>query len=179
MDQDELLAVELAGDLFTMITSKIIGDGPTRSADIAELAIHIHAVQNMVLANCAARAYPGQFRSLGGVVETNVESAPYPVSSRCQEAHPTSPYSCLLKAGHGGPHARNGITWLEQRGKPRYPTTWSPRDPEPPTGTVIAFDLGTPMMFVRGEWLVGERRRPISELPSDGDFRVLRWGWVK
>lgn len=47
---------------------RIIGDGPTREGDIAEMVHHIHGLQQMVMAQAAARAYPDTYRLLGGVV---------------------------------------------------------------------------------------------------------------
>jgi hypothetical protein len=47
-----------------------VADGSTREDDLAELRAAIHVVQRAVLAQAAARAYPGEFRLLGGVVET-------------------------------------------------------------------------------------------------------------
>lgn len=43
----------------------ITGDGPARGADLAELAVHLHAIENTVLAQAAARAYPDRYRLLG------------------------------------------------------------------------------------------------------------------
>lgn len=68
LSADEHRAVELAADLFNCICRDVIGSGPTRQADTAELALHVHAIQNMVLANAAARAFPSRYRTLGGVI---------------------------------------------------------------------------------------------------------------
>jgi hypothetical protein len=62
---DEHEAVTMAGDLFTLITDMIIGIGPSRDGDIMELAIHVHAIQNMILAQAAARRYSDSYRRLG------------------------------------------------------------------------------------------------------------------
>lgn len=43
----------------------IVGRGPTRRADLAELYGHVHALQQAVMSQAAARAYPEQFRLLG------------------------------------------------------------------------------------------------------------------
>lgn len=69
---DELLtptehaALNLTGQLANLI-SDIIGHGmsPEARGDQLELTIHIHAIQNAILAQAAARAYPGHFRLLG------------------------------------------------------------------------------------------------------------------
>jgi hypothetical protein len=39
--------------------------GPKRANDMFEVMLHVHALQNMVLAQSAARAYPGTYRLLG------------------------------------------------------------------------------------------------------------------
>lgn len=66
---DEREAVRMAGRLATFIEEKIIGRGPTRDQDVAELEAAVHVVQRMVLAQAAARAYPGELRLLGETVE--------------------------------------------------------------------------------------------------------------
>lgn len=40
--------------------------GPAEAEDRAEVRVHVHALQNMVLAQAAARAYPDLHRLLGG-----------------------------------------------------------------------------------------------------------------
>lgn len=47
--------------------SKVIGDGASRQGDYAEAVHHIHALQNMVLSQVAARVYPENFRLMGEV----------------------------------------------------------------------------------------------------------------
>jgi hypothetical protein len=59
-----------AGRLYTRITSEVIGDGPTRDADAAELASAIHTIQRMVLAQAAARLFPDEFRLLGEAIKS-------------------------------------------------------------------------------------------------------------
>lgn len=61
---DEHGFIRRAGDLFGDFV-EIVGDGDTRDTDIAEALLHIHALQNMVLAQAAAREYPDDFRLLG------------------------------------------------------------------------------------------------------------------
>ncbi|KLL11570.1 MULTISPECIES: hypothetical protein [Protofrankia] len=61
----ELLA-EVAG-----LLGEIVGpDEPARSGDVAELVHHVHAIQNTVLSQAAARAYPTVYRLLGGSLPT-------------------------------------------------------------------------------------------------------------
>lgn len=51
---------------FAQAWSGIVGDGATRAQDINEAIAHVHALQNMVLSQAAARAYPGRYRLAGG-----------------------------------------------------------------------------------------------------------------
>lgn len=44
---------------------EVVGDGPTRDADLAEVAYHIHALQHFVMAQAAGRAYPTEYRLAG------------------------------------------------------------------------------------------------------------------
>lgn len=60
----EQAAVQKAGDLWGDLCA-IVGDGPTRDADLHELIVHIHAIQHAVMAQAAARVYPSTFRLLG------------------------------------------------------------------------------------------------------------------
>lgn len=50
--------------------SEIVADGPSRTDDMREVAFHIHALQNMVLAQAAAREYPSEYRLMGGKIES-------------------------------------------------------------------------------------------------------------
>ena len=61
----ELAAVDLTGQLARLVR-QIIGDGPNAAADCTEAAHRIHAVQDLILAQAAARAYPERYRLLGG-----------------------------------------------------------------------------------------------------------------
>lgn len=70
-DQErELLA--LTGQVADQF-ARVIGDGPSRDGDVTEAVFHVHALQNMILAQAAARAYPDEFRLLGGVVAASME----------------------------------------------------------------------------------------------------------
>lgn len=57
-------AVDLTGQLWNLLVS-IVGDDPARKGDLRELSVHVHGIQNAVLAQAAARAYPGRYRLLG------------------------------------------------------------------------------------------------------------------
>lgn len=62
----EQAALKVTGELANLI-SDIVGHGvsPEARGDQLELTIHIHAIQNAILAQAAARAYPGHYRLLG------------------------------------------------------------------------------------------------------------------
>lgn len=64
----EHAVIRQAGDLYTAACA-VVGDGPTRDADLAELIAHVHAIQHTVMAQAASRAYPEEYRLLGGMVE--------------------------------------------------------------------------------------------------------------
>jgi hypothetical protein len=63
----ELHALDLTAQLADTL-SRIVGDGPTRAADLNELGAKIHDLQSAVMAQAAARAYPHKVRLLGDVV---------------------------------------------------------------------------------------------------------------
>lgn len=46
----------------------VVGDGPTRDADLAELIVHVHAIQRSMMSQAAARMYPSEFRLLGETI---------------------------------------------------------------------------------------------------------------
>jgi hypothetical protein len=64
----ELAALDLAARLAEKL-SQVVGDGPTRAPDLNELLVHVHAIQNALMAQATARLYPERFRLLGGVVD--------------------------------------------------------------------------------------------------------------
>lgn len=72
LTEEELEALRLSGKLAERMR-RIIGDGPTASHDWSEIAQCIHALQHAIMAQAAARAYPNEFRLLGGVVEVTVK----------------------------------------------------------------------------------------------------------
>jgi hypothetical protein len=81
LSDDEREAVRMAGELYTHIQDKVCGNGPTRDDDLAELRASIHHVQRLVMAQAAARLYPGELRLMGEVVggapePGNEETAP-------------------------------------------------------------------------------------------------------
>lgn len=70
LTQAEHNAVTTAALLANQV-AEIVGDGPSRDADMAEAVHHIHAVQRMILAQAAARAYPDRYRLLGDTVKVS------------------------------------------------------------------------------------------------------------
>jgi hypothetical protein len=56
--------IHMAAELWNSLC-KVVGTGPSREGDLRELSAHIHAIQQAVMSNAAARAYPGLYRALG------------------------------------------------------------------------------------------------------------------
>lgn len=67
MTDDEHAAVQQVACAWAAIC-KIVGDEPTRSADLSEVVFHVHALQHFVMAQAAARCYPALYRLAGGTV---------------------------------------------------------------------------------------------------------------
>ena len=53
--------------------NSIVGNEHPKIQDKAEFCFHIHALQNMVLSQAAARAYPDEYRLLGKTCVVNKE----------------------------------------------------------------------------------------------------------
>lgn len=64
--QERSLIVKL-GECWDQFT-KICGTERSRKDDLQEVFHHIHALQIAVMAQAAARAYPDEFRLLGGLI---------------------------------------------------------------------------------------------------------------
>ena len=73
LTEDEHRFMDLTGDLANLL-ARIVGDGRTRAGDLNEAVAHIHALQALVLAQAAARAYPDKYRLLGEALTTTKES---------------------------------------------------------------------------------------------------------
>jgi hypothetical protein len=65
---DEHRAIQQAGVLWGTLCA-VVADGPTRTADLAELIVHVHAIQHAVMAQAAARAHPDLYRLLGSTLD--------------------------------------------------------------------------------------------------------------
>lgn len=63
----ERRVVDLCAEVWNEL-AHVIASGPTLRADSAELAAHVHAIQNAVLSQAAARAFPSKYRLLGRVI---------------------------------------------------------------------------------------------------------------
>lgn len=64
----EHAVIDLTSRLFDAV-QHVVFPGPSHDDDLREIAMHIHAVQNAVLAQAAARAYPDRYTLLGQTVQ--------------------------------------------------------------------------------------------------------------
>ena len=71
----EHTAVTAVADAWAAIC-KVVGNGPTRGADLGEVVIHVHALQHFVMAQAAARAYPDIYRLAGETLAATDHFAP-------------------------------------------------------------------------------------------------------
>lgn len=74
LTDEEHKAMQLTADLYNLLC-RIVGSGRTRSGDLAEACIHIHALQHAVMSQAAARAYPDRYRLLGDTIRPTEEPA--------------------------------------------------------------------------------------------------------
>jgi hypothetical protein len=51
------------------LLGEIIGEEKTREGDLGEVVHHVHAIQHMIMAQAAARAYPSELRLLGELIK--------------------------------------------------------------------------------------------------------------
>jgi hypothetical protein len=58
------------------LLGQVVGNARSRAGDMAELIPHIHAIQQAILSQAAARVYPGEYRLLGEVLDST-EPPPY------------------------------------------------------------------------------------------------------
>ena len=64
LTSEEQDCLEMTVQLYKNIL-KIMGKGGSFHGDNVELVSHIHAIQNMILAQSAGREYPEKYRLLG------------------------------------------------------------------------------------------------------------------
>jgi hypothetical protein len=101
---EEQHAVHLAGELANIL-GRVVGQGPSRHADLTELIGHVHGIQRAVLAQAAARAHPGTYRLLGG----SLDATPYERLVRRRWWHrradpsPPLPHMSPCRPGSTGP----------------------------------------------------------------------------
>lgn len=60
----EIKAISLCSDLMN-ICQQICGNGSSRDGDLRELCGSIHSIQNAIMSQAAARAYPDKYRLMG------------------------------------------------------------------------------------------------------------------
>jgi hypothetical protein len=70
----EFEAMEHLISFVNVMAERVVGNGPTRGADLNEIVDKVHQLQAGIMAQAAARAYPDEFRLLGGVVTAGVAS---------------------------------------------------------------------------------------------------------
>lgn len=66
LTEAEHKAMGLTAELWNLLVQEVIDRKGTVRQDSAEIALHIHNIQHAILAQAAARAYPEQYRLLGG-----------------------------------------------------------------------------------------------------------------
>lgn len=67
LNEHETQALDLTRDLANAI-GRMVEDGPTRGADLAEVLGHVHVIQAYILSQPTARANPDRVRRLGGSI---------------------------------------------------------------------------------------------------------------
>lgn len=112
---DELRAMDLTVELVNLLSERIVGDGPSREGDLREIVFHVHGIQQRILKQAAARAYPARFRLLGRLVG-DVERVTPTVAAQAERwaAAQTGPGSPLAgeQAGVRGLGRADGSTGL-------------------------------------------------------------------
>lgn len=68
LTEDERSALNQLASIANRL-GRIVVDGPSREGDLNEVAGHLHALQNAILAQVPARLWPRRFRVMGGAVE--------------------------------------------------------------------------------------------------------------
>lgn len=68
LTEPEQRAIAHLVDFVNVMSTEVIGQGPSRGGDIAELIDKVHQLQAVIMAQACARAMPDQFRLLGDAV---------------------------------------------------------------------------------------------------------------
>lgn len=63
--------IDQLGECYSRYAASVVEYGPSRAGDLAEFAARIHDLQHAVMAQAAARAYPGLYRLAGSVTRTD------------------------------------------------------------------------------------------------------------
>lgn len=66
LTEAEHRAMDLTVELWNLLAGEVILNGRAGPGDRAEMAAAIHVIQERILAQAAARAYPDRYRLLGG-----------------------------------------------------------------------------------------------------------------
>lgn len=102
LTQNEIETLDALAEL-TGRFSRVLGHGPTRSEDFREVVLHVRALQNMVMSQAAARAYPAKFRLLGESIHTDMKVHIEPRLVRCEyvgDFGGQEQRQCVLPRGH-------------------------------------------------------------------------------
>lgn len=67
LTDEERYVLNLTSEIWNVMNKEVVGSEKNREADLWELSIHIHNIQNMILAQAAAREYPEKYRLLGEI----------------------------------------------------------------------------------------------------------------
>lgn len=89
---DEIEAIDLSAKLWNQLCKSIPKHLPNRQNDLGELVVHIHAIQQAVMSNAAARAYPGKYRALGFSLHQSPPPTAAPSSAPPMEVVPGETY---------------------------------------------------------------------------------------
>lgn len=81
LTENEHRVLSLLGEVANGL-AVVVGKGPTRGADLAELYGHVHALQQAVMSQGAARAYPDRYRLLGEALDPEPTPAPFVIERR-------------------------------------------------------------------------------------------------
>lgn len=65
LTEAEFEAIDMITEFYTHTRENVLLHGGSRDGDLMELAAMVHALQNWVMAQAAARAYPTVFRLAG------------------------------------------------------------------------------------------------------------------
>jgi hypothetical protein len=66
-------AMALTVELVNLMCAEVIGTDVTRVGDVNEFVGHVHMIQQQILSQAAARAYPDHYRLLGRVLMNESE----------------------------------------------------------------------------------------------------------